>query len=184
MLKKNLSVLSGLDLDELHQSALAYYGACDALNSLAQSQDCFRAAVAAGAFDPDRVQAVLHELDELAQAHRASTAQAFNRFQDLAFAALERGMGPGFRGELIELVERSPASTRRYAPYLYARLDVDVRRWTCPSQPAFALYVSENVEVYGGPDDSAGRRPSQCRTHTFQGAWSLPQEWDWQIASL
>lgn len=183
MLKKAMKELEGVDLERLHDAAKAYYSAQRALQALALAQDQFRVAMATGAFASERTPIVLHELDSMALDHASATSEAFRAFQDLAFSALERAMRPGFRGQDIELTLRmpqlQPSVVRQYCAFTYARLDVDLARWMTPSE-TLVLYVSQDVERYAGPDETAGRSPSQCRAHRFEHDVTLHQAWDWQ----
>lgn len=188
LLNKNIIHLKDIDLEQFRQVALQYYSANAALVALEQAQDKFRAAVASGVFTSEKAQSVLHELEDLAQSHQQTTQAAFSLFQDMAFTVLGQGMQPGFRGELIELTEKTPSlgtsPNRTYTALCYARLDVHLTRWGADRGETLTLYVSPDVHTYGGPDESKGITPSSCRRHTFRPDWNLSQTWDWRIASL
>ncbi len=181
MLRKSISLLAPDLPAEVEHLGSAYYSAQDALQALIIAQENFRGAVATGAFSANRVEALLHELDDMRDEHQAATQRAFASFQDAAFTALETGMTPGFRGHSIVVTERTtPEIERTYPVYRYAR--IDLRRDLHITPSGLALYVGENPDRYCGPDPIHGRKASNCRMHRFADDTSLEQAWDWTFA--
>jgi hypothetical protein len=187
MLRKPLSLLSPDHINEVYARAKAYYSADDALSALVDAQEQFRNAVSTGAFPAERVDAMLHELEDMRDTHFAATQVLFESFQTAAFLALEQAMTPGFRNEYIDLTARTepaPEHVQAYRTHCYARLDVHRERLGPGRRGEFILYVGENPLAYAGPDIRAGRQPSQCRSHQFVAGPVLAQSWDWKHAGV
>lgn len=166
MLLASLSLLDPDQLSDLHHKASEFYRAEAAVTALKQAQEQFRRAASCSLLGDERTSGVLHELDALVDDHQPIVDRLFETYQTAAFGVLEPHLEPSIRGRTLVVRQFVFGELHlAYSPFVYARLDLDMRYGV--ARDKVRLHVSQSRSESGAPDPAAGRSPSRCRTHTF-----------------